>query len=151
MDLLHSGCIRVSVRQPEEVERVGGKVNEGSLLGNRAMPEHNSTEVDRARGGKHLVRFGPPLLESRSLELESASATNVVDDLQPTLDLDSKVGLEGGEGQLSEGKWSAAIGLGSRSLGLKVCEPVADTVDVHTICVGFDVVQVSISSGLSAN
>jgi len=59
------------------------------------------------------------------------------------------VRLKGGEGKLSEGEGAAAIGLGSRPLCLKVCQPVADTVDVLSIRVRLHVVEVSIPTSLS--
>lgn len=152
VDLLQSGwsCF-IRLRRPEEVEGVGSKVNERALLGSRAVLEHNSAEVDRAVRGKHLVSFGLPLHESRSSKLEPACSTDVVDDLQSTLDLQSEVRLKGGEREWSEAQWSAAVRLGSSPLGLIVCKPVAYTVDVHAIGVGLDMMKVSISPRLSTN
>ena len=59
--------------------------------------------------------------------------------------------LKGGEGKLSKGEGSAAIGFDSRSLCLEVRKPVADTVDVLSIRVRLNMVelQVNISTRLS--
>lgn len=126
-------------------------MSERALLSSRAVLEHNSTEVDRSERGECLVSFGLPLHKSRSSELEPACSTDVVDDLQTTLDPTSEVRLKGGERKWSEVQWSAAVRLGSSSLGLIVRKSVAYTVDVHSIGVGLDMVEVSISTCLSAN